>query len=141
VDEESSQIRNKQTTSESEDFPEAEEVSPYFDYATSSLETLKGEWFPIQRIVSDAEYTDTAKRLDTEFRLPESKSILTTVEDCRVWMIQHMEYMQTASLPALSRMGKLFTRLQEELYNAVMLPTAKQIKVLRTNEKSLKIGE
>jgi hypothetical protein len=49
--------------------------------------------------------------------------------------------MQTASLPALSRMGKLFTRLQEALYNAVMLPTAKQIKVLRTNEKSLKIGQ
>lgn len=52
-----------------------------------------------------------------------------------------MEYMQTASLPDLSRMGKLFTRLQEELYNSVMLPTAKQIKVLRTNEKSLQIGQ
>lgn len=56
-------------------------------------------------------------------------------------MIQHMEYMQGTSLPALSRLGKLFTRLREELYNAVVLPTPKQVKALRTNEKSLKIGE
>ena len=52
-----------------------------------------------------------------------------------------MEYMQGVSLPALSRMGKLFTRLKEELYNTVVLPTPKQIKALRTNEKSLKIGQ
>lgn len=54
VDERSPHIRIAQTTPESEDFPEADELSPYFDYATSSLETLKGERFPIQRNVSDA---------------------------------------------------------------------------------------
>lgn len=84
---------------------------------------------------------DTAKRFNKEVHLSQSDSIVTTIEDCRMWMIQHMEYIQDASLPALSRMGKLFTRLQEDLYHAVMLPTSKQIKSLRTNEKSLKIGE
>jgi hypothetical protein len=48
VDARSSQIWNAQASPKSEDFPEADEVSPYFDYATSSLETLKGEWILTQ---------------------------------------------------------------------------------------------
>ena len=88
-----------------------------------------------------AEHIDTANRLNKEVCLPESELIAAIIEDCRTWMIQHMEYIEEAALPALPRMGKLFWRLQNELYNAVVLPRAKQAKVLSTSEKSLKIGE
>lgn len=64
----------------------------------------------------------------------------STIEDCRIWMIDRMDLIQNAPLPALSKMGKLFDRLQEGIYNAVILPQPKQIKALRAQEKSLKTG-
>jgi hypothetical protein len=51
-----------------------------------------------------------------------------------------MDLIQNAPLPALAKMGKLFDRLQEGIYNAVILPQPKQIKALRTQETSLKTG-
>lgn len=84
---------------------------------------------------------DTAKRFDEEVRLKESTSMRSTIEDCRIWMIDRLDCIQDAPLPALSKMGKLFDRLQEGIYNAVLLPEPKQMKALRVQEKSLKTGE
>lgn len=127
----------------SEVFPDVDEVSPYFDLATSALETLKGESVQVicVRKLIQLHAVDTASRLDEEARLKESTSMRSTIEDCRIWMIDHIDCIQDAPLPALTKMGKLFDRLQEGLYNAVILPESKQIKALRTQEKSLKTGK
>lgn len=83
---------------------------------------------------------DTAKRFDEETRLKESSNIVSTIEECRVWMLDRMDLIQNAPLPALSKMGKLFDRLETGVFNAVTLAEPKQIKVLKAQEKSLKTG-
>lgn len=65
----------------------------------------------------------------------------STIEDCLIWMIDRMDCIRDAPLPALSKMGKLFDRLQEGTYNAVVFSEPKQIKALRVQEKSLKTGK